>query len=235
MGSSVRQTPDTFLLDLIKDLQSRIDDLEANSLTQADAIMESLQVGEPVNSPSGFGAASLAGDLIAEGNFNLGSPNTPATAAGDGAISGDLSIEGTITGTGLVTGGDSHDHDGGDGAEIPTGGIANDAIDDTKAGNRVPQLYRRQGGSASDWSTTGSTDRTPGSVRIQCGSIRVNDGGATVNFPVSFGNTPLAVISLSTIAAGGVIAISSISSSSLGISNNTGTGQNVMWIAIGPE
>jgi hypothetical protein len=35
----------------------------------------------------------------------------------------------------LVTNGNSHDHNGGDGAQIPTGGIADDAVDNTKLAN----------------------------------------------------------------------------------------------------
>ena len=236
MGSSVRETPDTFLLDLIKDLQSRIEELESNSLTQADAIMESLQVGEPVNSPGGFGDASFAGDLIGEGNLNLGSPTTPATAAGDGAISGDLSIEGTITGTGLVTGGDSHDHDGGDGAAIPTAGIANDAIDDTKAGDRVPQFYRRKGGSSSSWASPGSSNYTPGAVRMQGGFVNVNDS-QSVSFPTSFSNSPLVICMGSTVARN--VTVGTISSSSFTITvtdlGGSPATSNVFWLAVGPE
>lgn len=325
MGSSVRQTPNTFLLDLIENLYRRVDELEANSLTQADAIMESLQVGEPANTPGGFGDASLAGDLIAEGNFNLGSPVTPATAAGDGAISGNLSVEGAISGTGTVTGGNTHDHDGGDGAVIPeaglaaaviaqlvtngnthdhvggdgnpiagivTGGdshahiggagaaidtdalaagavtnpkigaqavdtaelanlavgtakIAADAVDDTKAGDRVPQFYRRKGGSSSNWSTQGSSSYTPGAVRMQGGVFRITIADAStgnsgsINFPTSFSNVPIILVSTKC-SNRAFLRIDSISSSGItvGAWRDSSSGSwdvDVHWLAVGPE
>jgi hypothetical protein len=83
-----------------------------------------------------------------------------------------------------------------DGA-VTTAKIAADAVDDTKVGNRVPQFYRRQGGSSSDWSVPGETSFTPGAVRMQAGKIRLTipAGTATgwqfVNFPVAFSAPPL--------------------------------------------
>lgn len=74
--------------------------------------------------------------------------------------------------------------------------LAADSVDDTKAGNRVAQFYRRQGGNASDWSTTGTTTYTPGAVRKQAGSIGVSlaaapAGVANITFPTAFSNVPL--------------------------------------------
>jgi len=65
------------------------------------------------------------------------------------------------------------------GAKIADGGVdttqlADDSVDDTKAGDRMPQFYRRQGGAVNNWDTPGSTDRTPGAVRMQGGSISVS-------------------------------------------------------------
>lgn len=124
MGSSVRKDPNAYLKDLIDDLQSRVKELEENALTSWDIVAETLQMGEPTTTPKGIGDASLAGNFDAEGYFNIGTPTTPASAAGNGVISGNLDVEGTITGTGTVTGGDSHDHDGGDGGAIPEAGLA---------------------------------------------------------------------------------------------------------------
>jgi hypothetical protein len=80
--------------------------------------------------------------------------------------------------------------------QLQTGGIANDAVDDTKVGNRVPQLYRRQGGDATNWNTAGTTTRTPTTVRIQTGSIAMTIAAAasaevTVTFPTAFSVVPL--------------------------------------------
>ena len=41
-------------------------------------------------------------------------------------------LDGYLTGGAMVTNGDSHDHDGGDGAQIPEGGILNGAITTAK-------------------------------------------------------------------------------------------------------
>jgi hypothetical protein len=71
-----------------------------------------------------------------------------------------------------------------------------DSVDDTIAGNRVPRLDRRQGGSASVWETEGSTDYTPTTVRMQCGVIAdtstgANNGDVVVTFPVAFSQKPI--------------------------------------------
>jgi len=51
--------------------------------------------------------------------------------------------------------------------------LASDAVDDTKVGNRVPQFYRRQGGSASEWNSPGTTEYTPGAVRMIAGCCQL--------------------------------------------------------------
>lgn len=79
---------------------------------------------------------------------------------------------------------------------VTTGKIADNAVDDTKAGDRVPQFYRRQGGSATDWSTAGNTTQTPAAVRVQHGAKSVtinsgtNSGTAVVTLPVAFSVKP---------------------------------------------
>jgi hypothetical protein len=90
-----------------------------------------------------------------------------------------------------VTNGNSHDHSGGDGAKIGTAGMQPNSVDDTIVGNRVPQFYRRQGGSATDWSAGGTTSYTPGAVRMQSGVALVDsEGTITVTFPVAFSQPP---------------------------------------------
>lgn len=87
-----------------------------------------------------------------------------------------------------------------DGA-VTTDKIANDAVDDTKVGNRVPQLRYRMGGSSSDWSTPGTSSYQPGAVREQvgCSSVPVADGQTVgtlaVSFPEAFSNKPVIVAS----------------------------------------
>jgi hypothetical protein len=104
--------------------------------------------------------------------------------------SGNVAIGGTVTvgalgGTGVV-----------DATQL-----AADSVDDTKVGNRVPRIYRRQGGSATDWSSAGTTTQTPGMVLEQMGVINKSFTSATlvsqtVTFPVAFSQTPIVTFSL---------------------------------------
>jgi hypothetical protein len=165
-----------------------------------------------------------------------------------------------------VTNGNAHDHVGGDGAAIPAGGLAdgavnttaklaNDIVDDTKVGDRVPQFYRRQGGSASDWSSAGANNYTPsGGIRVQFGSVNApasawtSQGGyytkqlAALTFPVAFSQPPIILL---TAGREGIFA--SPLQSSLGSPTGfipyltaeydpgAGIVLPVFWVAIGPE
>jgi hypothetical protein len=133
--------------------------------------------------------------------------------------------------------------------KIATGGVsataqlADDIVDDTKVGNRVPQFYRRQGGDASNWATTGTTSRTPGMVRMQGGAIEwtgsiVPQGGITITFPVAFSNNPLAFATTTTSFI--TLRIASISTTQVEIfwydtSGGGKTSVGINWLAIGPE
>jgi hypothetical protein len=88
---------------------------------------------------------------------------------------------------------------------IDTAHLSNDSVDDTKAGNRVPQFYRRQGGDATNWSgysTGGTTAYTPGAVRMQGGfyELVVDPAAATgdvdITYPVAFSAAPLVYVSV---------------------------------------
>lgn len=93
----------------------------------------------------------------------------------------------------------SHNHTGGQGGQVPNAGIANDAVDDLKVGNRVPQLRRRQGGSSSNWSTGADSpsNHTPTTVRKQVGVARItisdtwSAANKLITFPEAFSNVPL--------------------------------------------
>lgn len=120
--------------------------------------------------------------------------------------------------------------------------LAADSVDDTKAGNRVPQTRRRQGGSATDWSVIGTTLQTVAMNRMTGGAIQWT-GGATsastksVSFPEAFSNPPLVVVvsddpnvnvAADTINASGfVIEWQAISGTEVSI--------NFYWFAWGPE
>lgn len=153
----------------------------------------------------------------------------------------------------LVTNGNSHDHNGGDGAQIPTGGIADNAVDDLKVGNRVPQFYRRQGGDPDDWSIQGTTSRTPAMVRMQSGVRQVSisalayTGSVAITFPTAFSQKPFiladAVWNGTNIFNGDVwgVDITNLTASgctlTLRVNNppDSGITANIHWLAIGTE
>jgi hypothetical protein len=91
-------------------------------------------------------------------------------------------------------------------AKVDATGLGADSVDDTKAGDRVPQLYRRQGGSSTSWASAGSTAYTPGAVRIQKGvrtvTIPLNgySDSVSVSFPVAFSQVPMIQVSIQSIA-----------------------------------
>jgi len=137
---------------------------------------------------------------------------------------------------------------------VTTGKLATDSVDDTIAGNRVPQFYRRQGGSATNWSTAGTTTRTPTSVRMQGGAINLGSVAsfgvvtATVTFPTAFSDVPLIYLTLMSTAGDGITGgwgFASIDDTVLpsttaftifflNVGNDTDT-FGVNWLAIGPE
>lgn len=127
---------------------------------------------------------------------------------------------------------------------VTNGKIANGAVDDTKAGARMPYLYRRQGGDASNWRIHGTTTYTPGNVMMQAGSYNVSfEPGAssfvTISFPVAFSQTPLMFVSHWTAGLADVkYAIDVISASQFQIiylnqSGSTGYSLTINWLAIG--
>lgn len=122
--------------------------------------------------------------------------------------------------------------------------LANNSVDDTKVGDRVPQVYRRQGSHASSWKAPGTTTYTPGAVRMQMGSVTTDGSGLfTVTFPVAFSNVPLVFVQAETLNLGMVATVYSISSTQCFIKSwgESGgapvawAGVGVLWLAIGPE
>jgi hypothetical protein len=129
-------------------------------------------------------------------------------------------------------------------AGIVTGQLAEDAVDDTKVGNRVPQFWRRQGGSASNWSSAGTSTQTPAAVRMQAGaynlSISSGLGSATITFPTAFSQPPLVFLSTDVfnLAASIGTTASTVTTSGFELVGMYGSGNGsviVRWLAIGPE
>lgn len=129
---------------------------------------------------------------------------------------------------------------------VGTAELANDAVDDTKVGARVPQFYRRKGGSSTDWSAAGTSDYTPTAVRMQAGAssgatLAPGAGNTvTITFPTAFSAVPLVYLtvvgsvpitaSIQSISATQVVVYlfnTQASGGSLGAAFN--------WLAIGPE
>lgn len=85
-------------------------------------------------------------------------------ATGDGEV---LQRSGTDLGFRKMTTGGIAD------GSITNAKLANNAVDDTKAGDRLPQFYRRQGGDDENWNSPGTSNYSPGAVIIQAGAIQV--------------------------------------------------------------
>lgn len=126
--------------------------------------------------------------------------------------------------------------------QVVAAGIAVDTVDDTIVGNRVPALTRRAGGSATDWSTYGTTTYTPTSVRMQAGAVLSNGSGvSTVTFPVAFSQPPLVFLQgADPVAYGSVTVVSAISTTQFSFfaRDNYSTGIRqlpINWLAIGSE
>lgn len=130
---------------------------------------------------------------------------------------------------------------------VGTSQLAADSVDDTKAGNRVPQFYRRQGGHATDWATPGTTNYTPTAVRIQAGVKSASFSNDTnvflsVQFPVSFSGHPV-VVAMARDKTTKTFLVARISHDATSVQFNVWEKDNtlhtgdveVYWIAIGPE
>jgi hypothetical protein len=105
-------------------------------------------------------------------------------------------------------------------------------------------VSKRQGGSATDWNTSGSTNYTPTSSNIQVGTASISlssssSGAVTVTFPQAFTNKPIGQVTMKYTGIGAVtqLGISSISSTQMSITvqfsgNQTAT-FDFYWMAIG--
>lgn len=165
----------------------------------------------------------------------------------DGAVIAGKIATGGVTAGNIASGGVTA-------GNIATGGVsataqlANDIVDDTKVGNRVPQFYRRQGGNASDWSIPGTTNYTPGPVRFQAGVVSlalttdlgggIYMGEVDVTFPISFSNKPNILLSQFGTYSANVLKYYNPTLNTvkiIGYNNGVTPSFNVVWFAFGPE
>jgi hypothetical protein len=111
-------------------------------------------------------------------------------------------------------------------------------------------VYRRQGGSASDWSSSGTTNYTPGEAIPQVGSASVTWSSSatsnllTITFPQAFSAPP--VVILTTFADGSstgskvTFSVETVSATQVTVrgyisdESTSSTSRKVFWLALGP-
>ena len=156
--------------------------------------------------------------------------------------SGDVTMGGTVTvgalgGTGVVGATQLASN------AVTTAKVADDSITSAKAGDMLPALLGRQGGSASAWLTSGTNNYTSSiTPRIQFGSVAVSlsaspTGSTNVTFPVAFSAPPIIFFqSLDNYIASGAPSASAVSVALRYVpGTNLTTSVGVSWLAIGPE
>lgn len=131
-----------------------------------------------------------------------------------------------------------------DDGNVTTAKLANDSVDDTKVGARVPQFIARQGGNASDWSAGGTTNYTPGAVRMQSGVITwigasANSGLQGITLPVAFSTIgsgwATAYDNNNATAGMAYIAVGTTGATIYWRTITNTTNVTLRWFAIGPE
>lgn len=111
-------------------------------------------------------------------------------------------------------------------------------------------VTKRKGGSATDWSSPGTTDYTPTASVIQVGAVSITmtgsgpaSGTAAITFPTAFSNVPVIMLSISSSQSSGVwtqLEFYNLTASgmTIWIGHNANSGsynpRTVFWIAIGP-
>lgn len=128
---------------------------------------------------------------------------------------------------------------------LATVDVGDDIVTDAKLING--KVLKRQGGHATQWATTGTTnyDMSATDVKIQCGAIGSSAGGdVTITFPTAFTATPVIVAGVAgnNAGGGGITAncfaevVQVTATTAIVRTFNTGGGQSnqgVSWIAIG--
>lgn len=122
-------------------------------------------------------------------------------------------------------------------APVSAGAIGTRSIGYSKIGGGVPKAPYRQGGSATNYATPGTTDYdiTTENLITQFGSISIAGlTTSTVTFPQAFGNVP--VVFTKEYNTQDNCQIMSLSASQVQLRNNvSGAAKTYYWVAIGPE
>lgn len=110
----------------------------------------------------------------------------------------------------------------------------------TVAGTTGMTFTARQGGSASVFSTAGTSNYTPANVSVQAGVMTLAGGaGTAVTFPSAFSQAPIVLVTADTTSGTGISAsVKGITASGCDLITWDASGANVAgvahWIAIGP-
>lgn len=203
---------------------AKIADANVTTAKIADLAVQTAKIQNSGITTGKIADANVTTDKIADGAVT-------SAKLGAGSIDGSKITDGTLTTAKLQD------------SAVSTAKVANDAIDDTKAGNRVPQFYRRQGGSTTDWSAQGSTNYSPGAVRqqggvIQWAGVNASSGSVAVTFPQAFSNKPIAVV---TAKGSGEELIVNVETTASGLTiywrsvTIQITTAEFFWFAVGPE
>jgi hypothetical protein len=176
---------------------------------------------------------NLRADVL---DVSLGHQHTGASEDGRQIPSGGLAADAVIAGKIA------------DGAVDITASLANDIVDNTKVGNRVPQFTKRQGGSATNWATVGVTNYTPTTVVQQGGVVNVTipngevTGETIVTFPDDFAYTPIVIATLQAFGVVDLTALAcydhTLTTVKIALLRSGTTGAvtvPVAWLAVGQE
>lgn len=125
-----------------------------------------------------------------------------------------------------------------DASAITSAKIANDAVTDSKL--VYGKVRSRQGGSATDWSTSGTTtyDVSSTDTFVQCGA-RTLTANTTITFPTAYSTKPIVVATAITAGTQNSFArVTNITTTTFDVqlmtSSTTGaTSETVGWIAVG--
>lgn len=209
--------------------------------TRSGATVTGLTLAPNVTASSDLavgGNATVTGNLTVSGTVSLPNNSIQTAEIQDSQITAAKIASDAVTTVKILD------------ANVTTAKVADDAIDDTKVGNRVPQFYRRQGGSATDWTSQGTTTFTPTTVRMQAGAGRATWPGSSaptnalvITFPQAFkaGTVPQVYVQSynNVLAFGCAVSATNTGFSAylvaLGTNPSAGTQADLTWFAIGDE
>jgi len=181
---------------------------------------------------SSGGTANIAGTMNVSGITNLSAISAlTVSSTGTANIAGTLNV---ASGASLVVPGTSNFY----GTINSSSSIIStriNAVGKTGTNGVCPPVVGRMGGDPSVWQTTGTGSQPipfNAPVQIQLGSNTLTATTSTVNFPITFTNSPLVFVT-ATSGNGNIWAPTASVSSALFIVNANTSGGTFNWLAIG--